>query len=603
MSTFIDTIKETSLDIISKEASEPLGLVKNYMDLVLKKYKESSNTKTAIDEISVDGLDANQVWWQTKMVVDSTQVDLMNDIQEMKAIMNPKNEGITDDSDGDSIEEKQSEESEDEGSDVELNEEEEEEEENEEDVIDADLQISSESNDEAFPESAPKSDLDDDSNEGTSPEIDSANGVDDAFFNLEEFNKQTLAQEAANPDELDHNGEDGDEDIDYFADIPSEEDEEAIYYDDFFDKPTEKKRLTHSKDDDLRELDDEDYDSAMNSAKLDLFEEDNYEQDNAETELEGEQVGQSKLSTFEKQQLEIQKQIEKLEDEAIAEKKWALKGEVKAKDRPEDALLTEDLEFERTAKPVPVITAEITESLEDMIRRRIQDEKFDDLAKRTINDLSERQRKPKFELSDAKSSKSLAELYENDYNGIPDDSEISEELQKAHEEITEMFTNLNYKLDALSSAHFVPRPAQKALEVRVESAAVTMEDAQPLTMSSASTLAPQEIYKVGKSDNQNEIRLKNGTLLSKDELTREDKNRLRRAMKRRRSKKQSSDSVQPSKKNKRNDVIETLSKAKNLTVINQKGEKHDVKGNVKRGETSNKGGNVKLALDYFFCRK
>ncbi|CCC69867.1 hypothetical protein NCAS_0D02860 [Naumovozyma castellii] len=594
MSTFIDTIKETSLDIISKEASEPLGLVKNYMDLVLKKYKESSNTKTAIDEISVDGLDANQVWWQTKMVVDSTQVDLMNDIQEMKAIMNPKNEGITDDSDGDSIEEKQSEESEDEGSDVELNEEEEEEEENEEDVIDADLQISSESNDEAFPESAPKSDLDDDSNEGTSPEIDSANGVDDAFFNLEEFNKQTLAQEAANPDELDHNGEDGDEDIDYFADIPSEEDEEAIYYDDFFDKPTEKKRLTHSKDDDLRELDDEDYDSAMNSAKLDLFEEDNYEQDNAETELEGEQVGQSKLSTFEKQQLEIQKQIEKLEDEAIAEKKWALKGEVKAKDRPEDALLTEDLEFERTAKPVPVITAEITESLEDMIRRRIQDEKFDDLAKRTINDLSERQRKPKFELSDAKSSKSLAELYENDYNGIPDDSEISEELQKAHEEITEMFTNLNYKLDALSSAHFVPRPAQKALEVRVESAAVTMEDAQPLTMSSASTLAPQEIYKVGKSDNQNEIRLKNGTLLSKDELTREDKNRLRRAMKRRRSKKQSSDSVQPSKKNKRNDVIETLSKAKNLTVINQKGEKHDVKGNVKRGETSNKGGNVKL---------
>ena len=220
----------------------------------------------------MDGLDANQVWWQTKMVVDSTQVDLMNDIQEMKAIMNPKNEGITDDSDGDSIEEKQSEESEDEGSDVELNEEEEEEEENEEDVIDADLQISSESNDEAFPESAPKSDLDDDSNEGTSPEIDSANGVDDAFFNLEEFNKQTLAQEAANPDELDHNGEDGDEDIDYFADIPSEEDEEAIYYDDFFDKPTEKKRLTHSKDDDLRELDDEDYDSATVSyTHLDVY--------------------------------------------------------------------------------------------------------------------------------------------------------------------------------------------------------------------------------------------------------------------------------------------------------------------------------------------
>nr|5WXM_U Chain U, U3 small nucleolar RNA-associated protein MPP10 [Saccharomyces cerevisiae S288C]5WXM_V Chain V, U3 small nucleolar RNA-associated protein MPP10 [Saccharomyces cerevisiae S288C] len=32
-------------------------------------------------------------------------------------------------------------------------------------------------------------------------------------------------------------------------------------------------------------------------------------------------------------------------------------------------------------------------------------------------------------------------------------------LQKAHSEISELYANLVYKLDVLSSVHFVPKPA------------------------------------------------------------------------------------------------------------------------------------------------
>ena len=427
----------------------------------------------------------------------------------------------------------------------------------------------------------------------TPEEIEDKYGINDQFFDLDEFNKQTLDAENDR-----NTGQDEDDDIDLFADVPSEDDEEALYYNDFFDNPEEKEKMNSSAKpkksrkteiDQNESFDDNEYEDAMEEAKLDLFadEENDYEGSDIESEK------QQPLSTFEREQLEIQRQIAQLEREAVADKKWALKGEVKARDRPEDALLTEELDFERTAKPVPVITNEVTESLESMIRRRIKDEDFNDLQKRVITELSNFGSRPRFELSDVKSSKSLAEIYEDDYKGVSDDTEISEELKKTHDEISELYTDLVYKLDALSSAHFIPKPIKKDLEVRVQTAAISMEDAQPLSMSNASTLAPQEIYKVGKSENSNEISLKNGVIMSRDELTREDKNRLRRAAKRKRSKLASTLAEKPRKKSKKNEVIETLTKSKNITVIDKKGEKRDVKGNVKKDNVQ---GSINLKL-------
>lgn len=620
-SKLLTILNENPYDLVSssKATKQSLRLVKDYLDSVIKTYKTigpQENNKTSLDEIVVDGLDANQVWWQAKMVIDNIEGDLMERIQDLKSVVS-SNDVEEEFSDSEDEEEQEHEEEEEnvseQGFEIEGVKETEQDDESDIDMDIAngkdDFDLMEEAEEQQEKDETP-SDVYEDAKEDVSMKQKDAESeqedddydsgkeeLNDKFFDIEEFNKQTLAQEDGN---LEEDNADDDEDIDYFGDIPSEDDEEAVYYNDFFDKPTIKTKQTDTKKSkktkrnilgDDSELDESDYENAMDSAKLDLFEDDEEDYD----EDEENELGKNgkKLSNFEKQQLEIQKQIEQLEKEAIEEKKWALKGEVKAKDRPEDALLTENLEFDRNSKPVPVITSEITESLEDMIRDRIKNRNFDDLAKRTVLDMQKKKYKPDFELSDTKSSKSLAELYEDNYKGVDENIEISEELQKSHDEISQLFANLSYKLDALSSAHFVPRPSQKSLEVRVDTAAITMEDAQPLTMSSASTLAPQEVYSVGKSDNTNEFRLKDGTTMARDELSREDKTRLRRAAKRKRTK-QLANQVRPAKKSKKDSVIETLSHAKNITIINKKGEKHDIKGNVQRNNSVNNIKNVKL---------
>ncbi|KAL3235151.1 U3 small nucleolar RNA-associated protein MPP10 [Nakaseomyces bracarensis] len=598
---FVDRLQEDPVKLVEIQSDEPLVYVKEQVDAVIRLAKENGiKDKFDLDQLTVEGLDANQVWWQAKIVLDNIEGELMERIQELRELMNAAEPSSEDEEDDTKRQEMSSEVSSEESESEEV--EEDDEEQLEEPVQDELLSGEEKSNEELEEEEEEVEDQDGqedeahitthDQNETETPKDKS--GVNDEFFNIDEFNKQT------NDEDDPFGPNDEDEDIDYFGDIPSEEEEEAIYYNDFFDKPNDKvskknKNVHFSKDDDENEEEEEEgsinedeeyYDQAMNSAKLDLFAE--------EDEDEEENEKESTLSTYQKKQQEIQKQIEQLEKEAVAEKKWTLKGEVRAKDRPEDTLLAEDLEFDRTAKPVPIITQEVTESLEEMIRRRIKEYNFDDLQRRTVADLNLGMRKERFELSDQKSSKSLAEIYEDDYKGNTEETEASEELQREHDEISDMFTNLFYKLDALSSAHFVPRPAKKALEVKVETAAISMEDAQPLSMSSASTLAPQEIYSVGKAENSNEIRLKDGTVMSKEELSREDKNRLRRAFKRKRSKALAEQAKQPKKKSKQSEVIDTLAKARNITVIDNKGSKRDVSGKEVKKQQSQQADFIKL---------
>lgn len=609
-SDLLTLLRENPFGIVDRDSIESLQLVKKYFDSVIEQFKtDDDGNKTVIDEITIDGLDANQVWWQAKMVIENVEGELLRKIQKVNSI--DSEEISEEDDDDDEIREEDQLEEEDDDEDEEQSEDddnaeeanEEDKDEDSEDNLDEiiangkdDFDELEKENDKEINDEAPSDIYESDQEKQHQQQDQKAepnNGLNDKFFDIEEFNRQTLAQEEGNLED-DENNNDDDDDIDYFGDLPSEDDEDVAYYNDFFDKPTKRKTNSTSKQNQINDVDsnaddDDDDIDAMNKVKLDLFEEDDDNDMEDEDDIANEDG--TKMTNYERQQLEIQKQIAKLEEEAVAEKKWALKGEVKAKDRPEDALLEEELEFDRNAKPVPVITSDVTESLEELIRKRIHDYNFDDLERRTALDITKKRFKPDFELSDVKSSKSLAEIYEDDYKGVDNDLEISEELQKNHDEITQLFQNLSYKLDALSSAHFIPKPSTKSLEVRVNTAAITMEDAQPLTMSNASTLAPQEVYQVGKSDNADEIRLKDGTTMARAELSREDKTRLRRAAKRKRTKHLLQQ--KPVKKNKKDSIIETLSTARNITVINKQGEKHDIKGNKKRSQQQ-QSNNVKL---------
>lgn len=587
---------------------------------------------SVLDEIYVDGLDASQVFGQAQMVLLGVGENLLFEkIPELREKYGNQDEEDeeNDNENGSDVSENEEEFFLMESGDEQPAEAESGEDANQSDENGAQFELEEEEGTEAEDEEA--QDVSDAESEETKVAEDDqvqptkdAFGLNDGFFDIDAFNKQIIALE-------DENLDDNDEEIDLFADLSDEdnsEGEEMEYYDEFFDKPGVNKfsstGTTKSKapkqDSDNEEDEDEDvdaelgekeYDQAVESAVLDLFAD----------EEEDQPKDTKHLSSYEKQQQQLQAEIAKLEAELVAEKKWTMKGEVRSKDRPTDSLLDDEeapsLEFDRTSKPVPVITEEVTETIEDLIKRRVRNDEFDDLPKRLITDVSRFVQKQKTEVSDQKSGKSLAEIYEDEYHGVDPEQKISEEVQQAHDEISDLFTSLNYKLDSLCLAHYIPKPHEfKTIDIKVSdgAAAISMEDAQPLHVSDESKLAPQEVYKIGddkeKADGArgvSQVVLKSGLAYSKDELSRDDKQRLRRAKKRAKSKhfnelkevREQREKQQPQQGNDRKrqkvgEVMDTLSKAKNVTVIDKKGQLRDALGKLKKADGPQTGSRFRL---------
>ncbi|EEB95812.1 hypothetical protein MPER_05161, partial [Moniliophthora perniciosa FA553] len=92
---------------------------------------------------------------------------------------------------------------------------------------------------------------------------------------------------------------------------------------------------------------------------------------------------QSDMTTHEKRMAALKEQIAELEQENVAQKDWMLMGEAGSRARPQNSLLEEDLEFERVQKPVPVITEEAVQGLEERIKARIREGRFDDVVRST----------------------------------------------------------------------------------------------------------------------------------------------------------------------------------------------------------------------------
>lgn len=167
------------------------------------------------------------------------------------------------------------------------------------------------------------------------------------------------------------------------------------------------------------------------------------------------------MTAHERRMTSLRDQIRELESENVAKKDWTLMGEAGSRQRPQNSLLEEDLEFDRVMKAVPVITEEAVHTLEETIKARILEGRFDDVVR--VRPLEDKPFLPSkfFELQDTKSKQSLAQIYENDYvasqagGTLPDDRDGK--LKKEHDEITLLWEKICGKLDALSNAHFVPK--------------------------------------------------------------------------------------------------------------------------------------------------
>lgn len=406
---------------------------------------------------------------------------------------------------------------------------------------------------------------------------------------------------------------------DFEMDDPgSVENTNAIKYADFFEPPPRKltkagarRRALPKTQPPSRETEDErpDIQRTMAAVRRDIFEDDlTPDEDQPPSDPE------DRRSSHQKRQAALTAQIRRLEAAAIQKRDWTLSGEARAADRPINSLLEEDLEFERVGKPVPVITQEVSEDIETLIKRRILAREFDEVVRRRPGNLATAggnngQRRGLFELSDAKPEQSLAEIYEAEHLQKTDPaahpSKADQKLEIEHKNIEALWKDVSAKLDALSSWHYRPKPPSAEVSVVADVPTINMEDARPAgvdgDVGAESMLAPQEIYKAGESrDKVKEVTTGSGLPVGRAELTREEKLRRRRREKERIRKSgqgvisATNGGTGGKKAEERRGVIQDLKKG-GAKVIGKKGEIRDVEGNsVKTLQVGRGAGSYKL---------
>ncbi|KAI1270509.1 Mpp10 protein-domain-containing protein [Xylariaceae sp. FL1019] len=650
-----------------------------------------------IRKLHVDGLESGQVWQQAQRIITSTLQDAEEILQELEEDDRVQSNGVN----GKSVTLDDSPDVSDHSSDLDNEEsipyadddsEEDEDEEDEDEDEDAeevdgdgdrleDAMVEDMNDEVEFDDAEQDEEEGEDEDDEPEPFVADPNGLNDGFFSIDDFNKQTQffenADARADPD-IDQGSED--EDIDWHGDpfsvkeptikpkskkskdaeedededmlsIPEDEDDSDdeggatfgnmdldapegdsdledngdgaddedefnandVFYKDFFApprrkgaKPNKARRVQFSNP----EPDEQDVERAMADVRRDLFE-DESEHDDSEDALSDVSAGdpRSRRSAFERRQAKLAEEIRKLEAANVAKKDWALMGEARAVERPKNSLLEEDLDFEHAGKPVPVITPDVSESIEELIKRRILAREFDEVRRRRpgVDEFSNTRRglvDVDDKALDAKSKQSLAEIYEEEHikNANPDSyvSKAEEKQRKEEKEIEQMWKEVSSKLDALSSWHYRPKPVAPTLTVVSDVATISMEDAQPTTSQGVSggdnTLAPQEVYKAGKDTaEQGEVVAKSGLPVAKQELSREDKTRRRRREKERIRKAGGTDAKKPKsgKAQQRQDTIGDLRKG-GVKVINKKGEIVDVDGNKAKAAKAASSGSFKL---------
>ncbi|KIX94380.1 uncharacterized protein Z520_09766 [Fonsecaea multimorphosa CBS 102226] len=669
--------------ILDPLAANVAAAQKSRRDVNRKKRKRSDVEREEevlqLRQVYTDGLGVKQVWEQTRRILDASCKETERDIALHKTRVQPESQEQIASNGHDTDEVEASHGSEDEDEDEVFDDED-----MQDDVLE-DEDLDEEDSAEEF------DDLEDVEDAGTGDSTSEAdqedpgtyvqdpNGLNDGFFSIDDFNKQTQFLEQQDVRGEDDNPSDEDE-IDWDADpltmafhkpkatsasqdregkglsdVEEESDEEdgptfgdadlnaedtdddmmsqgeealdagvdglqntnEVRYSDFFAPPPKKlskttrmRALPKTQPTKRPQAPDEDFEGDMQRAisdvRRDLLESEEEDSDlESGSDMEGVRRSNQNMSTHEKQRAAIAAEIRRLEAANVAKRDWTLSGEARAADRPLNSLIEEDLEFERVGKPVPVVTAEVSEGIEQLIKRRILAREFDEVVRRHPDSLgaANQTRRGRVELDDTKPQSGLAEIYEQDHLRATDPGYVdrrSAATKKQHEEISRLWKEVSSQLDLLSNLHFKPKRVEVEIKTVEDKPTISMEDARPVGMginAEESMLAPQEVYRPGEETKNrgNLVVRKGGASVSKEEMTREEKLRKRRREKERMKKAQGNTltsgfgtsargrdggvkkSKAKTKEQEKADILSELRKG-NVKVVGKKGELQDLGG-------------------------
>ncbi|PRP89339.1 hypothetical protein PROFUN_02213 [Planoprotostelium fungivorum] len=350
--------------------------------------------------------------------------------------------------------------------------------------------------------------------------------LDDDFFSLDKMNDFLKDQEER---ELDGEGEEEEEGD------PFGEEEGIDNYEDFFDEEGGERQMEEEEDEDedgeAQAQIEADFWRQANRGKKKLKEGQTGLGDLL-TEQEMEEEDDRELGSLVTRHSEylrtLEKKMKKLEETNVGEKTWELTGEVHAGARPVNSLLEADLDFQALARPPPIITEAVTDVLEDIIKKAVIDETYDDVVRRRIIDTNIKKR---FVLDDKKSKLSLAEIYENEYleaSGGGKKSEQEEKVNPQHEKIQRTFDRLCAKLNALCNFHYAPKVNVDDVEIsQKNSKSILMEEIVPTATSNQTLLTASEVYRPAT---KSQIQILRGKK-EKGEASQEELARLRAAKK------------------------------------------------------------------------
>jgi|UPI0004919F93 U3 small nucleolar RNA-associated protein MPP10 len=354
---------------------------------------------------------------------------------------------------------------------------------------------------------------------------------EDSFFSASDFNAFADGKEDLGMGEMgaDMYGDMYDSEGGSGDDVDTDE-EQAI-----LDKGINKKKKSSQKnDEEANALLYNDFFDAPNKTGMEKEEESDLEEDLEESSSAAGDAPAPETATtvaVEEEQSKHQKylgakgtQIEELEKEMMQPKRWNMLGESSKKSRPEDSLLSLDLNYQRTVKVAPTITADSTERIEDIIKSRIVDELWDDVI-RVEKKTNEGNDKKEAEVSTEKSAVGLGDIYAKQYEEevLGNSSTKSTETTKAHEELDRMWQTLSQKLDSLSSYHFAPKPSINEISIATAAPSIQMEEVLPVSVSTADQFTPEEIFKRKRG--------RQGVLKGSDELDKNDRAKNRNAKK------------------------------------------------------------------------